>query len=141
MSLDSRNEELDKKLEENPIDDIVHALVRADDNRKNQVRWLAVSLLLDVLLTIAFGWVTIQTHNLAVEAESNKTALIRNCETANEARKNQRALWGFILSVPPQEPRTPEQQKRVDSFSQFVDTTFAPRDCEAETEASVIIKP
>jgi len=132
MSLDDRNAELDKKLEENPIDEIVGSLVRADRRRKGQVRWLALSLALDVLLTLAFGWVTIQTHRISTKAESNQNAIARSCETSNEARKNNLVLWDYILEIPPVQPLTAEQLQQRDQFKVFVQKTFAQRDCQAE---------
>jgi hypothetical protein len=132
MSLDDRNAELERKLEANPIDDQIAALFRADGRRKFEVRILAVSLLLDVFLTIGFGYVTIQTRELAAQAESNKVALVRNCETANDSRRNNLILWDYLLALPTPPGSTLEQQKTRDGFKAFVEKTFAPRNCQAE---------
>jgi hypothetical protein len=132
MSLDSRNEALDKELERNPVDIQVEALAEADKRQRRQVLVLAFTVAFDVLLTFAFGYITLRTHQLASEAETNRTALVRNCETANESRKNQRELWAYVISLTPSQPRTDEQTARVESFQKFVDKTFAPRDCNSE---------
>lgn len=132
MTLDDRNTELDKALKLNPIDEQIAALARSDKSRTSQIRWLAVSLALDVLLTIGFGYTTFQAQRAADQAETNKTAIVRSCETSNEARKNNRVLWDYILSIPPSEPLTKEQKVRVAEFKTFVNKTFAPRNCMAE---------
>lgn len=129
MSLDERNAELDQALEHNPIDEQIASLTRADLSRKRQVRWLAISLILDVLLTIGFGYTTIRANNAASKAESSTHAIIRNCETSNEARANNKKLWDYIINLPPTQPPTSEQQKRIADFKKFIDMTFAPRDC------------
>lgn len=132
MSLDDRNAVLEQKLEHNPIDESIASLVAADQRRRRHVRILAISLALDVLLTIGFGYITARTHSLAAQAESNHQSLVRNCETGNEARTKNKQLWTYILSLPPSndgQASTPEQQRRVDDFKKFLDETFALRDC------------
>lgn len=125
MSLDERNGELEEKLKHNPIDEQIAALVRADRLRKWQIFALALMAAL-----LAYGWY--QNRSLAIQAESNKDAIIRNCETSNESRKNQRDLWAYVISLTPEQPRTETQQNRTDEFQKFVDKTFAQRDCMAE---------
>lgn len=132
MSLDDRNAELERKLKENPIDTQIEALIKADSRRKIQVRLLAASLILDLFLTIAFGFITVQTRELAQRADDNKTALLRNCETANDSRRNNRLLWDYLLAIPPAQVQTPEQQQTRAEFKKFVEKTFAPRDCASE---------
>jgi len=132
MSLDDRNQALNEELERNPVETQVEALARADKRQSRQVVILAITVAFDVLLTLGFGFVTWRTHELTSLADTNQNAIIRNCETANESRKNQRELWAYVISLTPSEPRSPEQVARVDAFQKFVDKTFAPRDCSEE---------
>lgn len=132
MSLDTRNAALNKELEENPIDVQVEALARADKRQSRQVVVLAITVVFDVLLTIGFGYITVRTHQLANQSENNRVALTRNCETANDSRKNNRALWDYILAIPTPDAPTVDQQKNRTDFKAFVDKTFASRDCDAE---------
>lgn len=129
MSLDTRNDELDEKLVHNPIDEAVASLMRADSRRRRQVAILAFSIVLDLVLTVGLFVVSVRTQHIAEQADNNKQALLRNCETGNEARANNKKLWGYILSIPSTDPSTPERDKRIADFKQFIDTTFAPRDC------------
>lgn len=132
MSLAERADELDKKLEQNPIDQSIAALVKADNRRRRQVMLLAVSLALEFVLTIGLTFLSFQTNHIAQLAQNNKEAVILNCETANDSREAQRKLWAYVIALPPQQTRTPEQQQRVEEFQVFVDKTFKPRDCQSE---------
>lgn len=132
MTLDSRSDELDKKLEGNDIDKSVATLVKDARRRQLQLRLLTASIILDFILSAVLTVVVFKTNEVARLAQSTKAAVIQNCETANDSRRNQRQLWGYVLSLTPEQPRTSEQEARVKEFSKFVDSTFAPRDCQAE---------
>lgn len=127
MSLDDRNAELEHKLEENPIDNQIAVLVRADRRRKWQV--LALTVIIAVLTVVAF-----KTFQLARLAQSNREAVVASCETSNEARKNNTILWDFILKQPSEKPLTAEQQRVRNDFIDLKNKTFAPRDCQAEID-------
>jgi hypothetical protein len=134
MSLDDRNAELNKQLEVNPIDKTIDTLLKADQRNRRHILLLTLSLIFDLVLSVvlAFGWHN--NHNLAIRAETNRDAIIRNCETSNESRAKNKQLWTYILNLPPSNGQTvtPDQQKRIDNFKVFVDDTFAQRDCKAE---------
>lgn len=132
MSLDERNAELEKKLEVNPIDEQIATLTAADSRRRGQVRLLAISLVLDLLLTIGFGFVTVRTNRLANQAENNRDSILRNCITANESRANNKKLWDYLFVQTASNPRTPQQAEAIAEFRDFVNETFAPRDCHSE---------
>lgn len=132
MSLASRSDELDKKLEGNSIDSSIETLVKDAARARRNVRLLAASIALDFILTIVLAVVSYKTNELAHLAQTTKQAVIQNCETANDPRLAQKQLWGYVLSLTPSQPRTPEQEDRVKEFAKFVDQTFKPRDCQAE---------
>lgn len=122
MSLDTRNAVLDEKLEHNPIDDQIQALVRADRQRKWQLLFLAL-----IIVALAYGWR--QNHRLALQAESNTNAIMARCESTNEARVKNARLWNYLIEQSQNVPRTPEQQKFRDDFIALKNDTFAPTDC------------
>lgn len=132
MTLASRSDELDKKLENNSIDASIETLVKDAVRARRNVKLLAASIALDFILTIVLAVVSYKTNELAHLAQTTKQAVIQNCETANDSRIAQKQLWGYVLSLTPQQPRNEEQQARVDEFAKFVDQTFKPRDCQAE---------
>lgn len=131
MSLDTRNAELDEKLENNSIDATIASLAAADRQRKRQIFLLAVSLVFDLVLSVllAFGWST--NHKLINQAESNRNAIIRNCQTSNDARKNNREIWDYVLELTKDAPRDRQQSINREQFIKQLDMTFAPRDCDS----------
>lgn len=136
MSLDSRSDALDKKLSENTIDNAVDILVRDAKKRRRQIIWLAISLMLDLWLTIGLAFLSIQARDTAIEVQKSNNSLISNCKIGNEFRASEAGLWQHILSIQPvnQGQLTPEQEaqreKTVADFQQYLKTTFAPRDCD-----------
>lgn len=134
MSLETRSNELDKKLEHNEIDDSISTLVKGAKRQRRAIRLLALSILLDFILTIGLTIFSIKTNEALQLAQNNRQAIVQNCETANDSRKNQRELWRYVTSLTPSQPRNAEQQARVEDFNKFVEKTFAQRDCQAEAE-------
>lgn len=130
MSLDERNEELNRKIDHTDLSSAVDTLIKDAKKRKRQVILLSLSIGLDLLLTVGLGFLSIQTHNVASQSENNKVALVRSCETTNDARASNKALWDYLLALPSNEPATSAQQSEIDSFKAFIDKTFAPRDCK-----------
>lgn len=134
MSLDSRNDDLNKKIEDTDLPNAVAVLLKDARKRRRQLRWLATALALDFLLMIAIAVLLVRTSDIAKLSQSNQQALIQNCETANDSRTKQLTLWRYVLSITPDQPRTPEQEAMVKDFTKFIQTTFAPRDCQAEAD-------
>lgn len=132
MSLDDRNAELEKKLEISPVEKNIEVLVRDAAKRKRQVRLLAASLVFDLLLTVGLATISLKTNETAHLAQSNRDAVLANCETSNDSRKNNRALWDFAFALTPTQPPTEEQKAQTALFKEFVAKTFAERDCQAE---------
>lgn len=129
MSLDDRNRELNKKIAEGDLGMAVAVLVQDAKKRKRQVRLLTLSIVLDILLTIGLFYQSHRTAQLASRADSNSAAILRSCETSNEARANNKQLWGFLLSLPTPNAPTIQEQANRDKFAAYVNMTFAPRDC------------
>lgn len=132
--LDKRNEELDEKMSQTSIEESIASIVRDAAKRKTQVAILAVLVAFSIMLGIFVGLLGLVTHRIAIQAESNKQAIIHNCETSNIARANNKQLWGYLLNIPPKSPLSADDQAQLDKFKGFVDTTFAPRDCSAEAD-------
>lgn len=131
-NLEERDNKLNEEMQKHPAEEAIQVLVKDAHRRKRQVRILAVSVVLNILLTAGFGFLTYKTNQIASLAQSNQDAVVANCEVANESRKNQRELWAYVISLTPSQPRTEEETTRVDAFQEFVNKTFAERDCQAE---------
>lgn len=132
-NLEQRDDELNRQMAEHPAEESIRVLVKDAQRSKRRMRILTVSVILDILLTIGLATVSFKTSEVAHLAQSNKDAVIANCQTANESRRNNKALWDFAFTLTPDQPPTPEQNERTAKFKEFVAKTFAQRDCQAET--------
>lgn len=133
-SLDQRNNELNQKLEHNPIDQSVEVLVKDAKRRGRQILLLTISLAIDIVLTAALAWLTFATREIATDVQNSKDTIVNNCKVGNEFRKIEAELWDHILSFQQvQTGLTPEEQARRDAniehFRGYFETIFAPRDC------------
>ncbi len=116
---------------------------------KKFVKWLAGSVVFDILLSVILGvvsFIAINASNKATDATSAANDSIRtqkiSCESANVSRKLNRDLWGYVLTVSAQsrtEPQTPEQAVRIEQFKNYVNTVFADRDCNNLQQAPTIV--
>lgn len=128
-SLDKRNADLEEKIKATDLPKAVETLIKDAKRGRRRFVLLAITVVFDVLLTFGFGYITIRTHNLASQAESNSAAIVRSCEVGNESRANNKKLWEYILGLPPTSAPSVERDQRIAEFKAFVDKTFAQRDC------------
>lgn len=133
-NLEQRDDELNKQMSVHPAEESVQILVKDAKRRTTQLRILSASVILTLLLTIGLSVVSYKLYQITKLAQSNRAAVIANCETANDSRKNQRELWRYVTSLTPIQPRSDKQEARVKDLSKFVDKTFAQRDCQAEAK-------
>lgn len=134
MSLDERADALDKKLAHNDIDASITVLVHDARLRRRQIIGLTISIIFDIILTIAFAILSIQARDTAINVKNSQATIISSCQTGNEFRTTEAALWNHILALQPvMTDLTPEQQtqrdKTVADFQTYLKTTFAPRNC------------
>lgn len=131
-NLKQRDDELNKQMEKHPAEESIQVLIKGAHRSKRNFRILTASVVFDLILSIALGYFAYKASETASLAQSNKNAVIANCETANDSRRNNKALWNFVFALPPTQPPTPEQTERIERFKKFVNKTFAERDCQAE---------
>lgn len=135
----ARNRALDQKIEQTPV---AARLRRLDTT----VKWLAISVALDILLSIGLAVLGKVAYDASRNAESasHKATLAAsqtriNCLAGNQTRKSQQQLWNFVLSFPPPPGETPEQLRRRASdtatFKAYIKKVFAPRDCSQNAKA------
>jgi|SRR5881394_1399520 len=90
-----------------------------DATRHNRwwIRVLIVSLIFDVLITVALGFL----YN------DNRTALRAACREGNLTRAGSTQLWESVVSDQP--ATTAEQKARTDQFLAKLHEVYAPRHC------------
>lgn len=134
MSLDSRNDELNKKIDATDLPAAVSILIEDAEKRHRQLSLLRWLTFFSFVALAAIAFLLWQTHNIAAKAESNTQAIYARCVQTNEARDKNVKLWDHILKITEGTPRTAEQQKERDDFIQVKNETFAHTDCNKVME-------
>jgi hypothetical protein len=125
----ARNAELERRMEEAPIEDRVHALLASGKRNRHLIRLTIAGLLLDLVLSLVIGY---QWHRVDSTAESVHSA----CVSRNKSRAEQVKLWNFVidLSSKNQVGKTPAEMRtqayQVAEFQKFIGKTFAPIPCD-----------
>lgn len=89
----------------------------------------SIEKMLYFLLLLVFTTTLVYSFYVHQSTVQNYQTLVNNCKIGNEFRENEKALWNYLLSLPPQVPPTTDQQKRINDFKVFLDKTFMTRDC------------
>lgn len=110
------------------------AAVKATVRRgKRVIIALAVSLVLDVALTIGVTITAAQAHDASARANSTVAQLhatqVNACNAGNQTRAAEIQLWNHIASLTVG-PQTPAAQRKADEqLLAFVRQTFAAKNC------------
>jgi hypothetical protein len=100
--------------------------------RNRHLIWgLAVSLVFDVLLSVALFITFITAGNAQDTADRNRQTQISTCESTNAARQVSSNLWLYILDAAAKTPenQTEERRKQIADFRTYMLNSYAPRDC------------
>lgn len=92
------------------------------------IRAAAISIVLDVVLSLGLGWISFQAREASHNAA---TAIKTNCVSSNEARKTQIDLWTAVFALPSTKPPTEQAARDYDWLKAHISVIFAPRDCDA----------
>lgn len=88
---------------------------------------LAMSIVLDVLLTVVVALLTITSLNQNATLHASQLV---SCANSNDTRAEQRRLWAYILRISAP-PKTAAAKAQEQQFVAFVNATFAPVNCAA----------
>lgn len=129
-----RDEELTKRIATTDTDiaGSITALVLANRNNRKLINWIIILTAFETLLAIAVIFVVIRTTNNSIRIQQTRNTLVNNCVVGNEFRATEKSFWNYILTIPPDQPPTSEQQQRIDAFKAKLDETFAARDCSKQ---------
>ena len=102
-------------------------LQRSRTRDRRIVRTLAVSLMLDVLITLGLGYDTARVNGTQ---DQSRASLVAACRLANVNRAQDVAVWNtfFTLAAPPA-TRTAKTRKLIAAIDAKVRVKDEPRDC------------
>lgn len=112
--------------------------LRAYGERNRHLIWaLAASLVLDLVLSVAVGFLAVQATNTSKRADEATSAAARNlqtqiatCRAGNEARAANRTLWEYLISVALAGPQQAAQAQFIEQFRTYIGGVFAARNCD-----------
>lgn len=100
------------------------------------IGWVALSVCLDIGLSLALGAIAIQSHHASDKATKASSTNVVNCLSGNESRRIQTDLWNTVLQFPTPANETPEAKKNREEqtakFRSYIDKAFAQRDCSKQ---------
>jgi hypothetical protein len=112
--------------------DALRTQIAGIDTYGKRTRHLTIGIILSVVVDVALSIIAIIGLNTASEAsQGNHQTLVTNCHQSNTTRKSDRELWTYALDqiVPANAPAAAQASKA--KFEVRIQTTFAPRDCDA----------
>lgn len=106
---------------------LVESLVKGVHRQGRFLKWVAISVVFDIVLSIILGFAVLQINH-------NAYAVHLTCLSGNTFRANERALWDFVFQLPANPNETSAEkafrESQTDKFTAFLDKTFAPRTCK-----------
>ncbi|MET9262422.1 hypothetical protein [Amycolatopsis sp. NPDC004079] len=92
---------------------------------------LAISLALDVLLTIGVIIAAVTANRAGDLAAANRQTQIDTCTASNDTRNASRNLWNYVLDTVAKSPEnaTAERKQHIAEFRTYMQTAYADRDC------------
>lgn len=112
---------------------IVTALVGGLQRQRRFTRWLLVSIILDLMLTIGLAYTVEQSNSQDAQIARNTHQQRYFCLSGNEFFKHDRELWEKVLALPAGPGLTPAQlaarQVRFQKIRGYLDIALKPRVC------------
>ena len=111
-------------------------LVTYGRRNRHLIRLTFTSIILDVIVTVLLVFVYGQAHDAHAISEAQHVSLVAGCQSNNEFKAEQVALWEHLISVSQPKPGTTKAQAAADAqkaaaFLQYIQKVFSPRNCAA----------
>lgn len=126
-----RSDELDEKLSKaTDVEEQIGALAKEGKRTRKLVLYLAISVGVNVALTIVLAVVFYNQNIIQDKLIKNQNNIVASCNAGNEFRRSNLRIWDYLLDQPPTVPRTIDEQRQLNKFRNIVTDTFRLRDCE-----------
>lgn len=123
----------DQKVDATGLPEVLAGLVKGVKSARRVNRQLQVGGVMLALLFVAVALLAYRANSAAEKASRAQNSLRVTCESSNQARQTETALWNFVLTVPAAQPRTAAQIAEINTFKSFLATNLAQRDCSKVT--------
>lgn len=110
--------------------DTVPAGVRSVSRRPIFVL-LVVGIVLDLIVSLALGYVAVQARDAASQAHINRVAAFQACSEFNRSKQADLARWDAIVKLLQSDGGTPQLETFIQGVEQANRTADQPRDCNS----------
>jgi hypothetical protein len=90
------------------------------------VRWLAISIVFDVIVTVALGVLSYNAVNRSGDLHKSQ---LTACYIGDEFRSGQRELWARLITTFARPGESQADKEKTRQFLVYVDTKFKPVNC------------
>ncbi|MBB1153532.1 hypothetical protein [Amycolatopsis dendrobii] len=122
-----------ERLQESVVDlkEEIRGLRSYGERNRHLIVGLAVSLVLDVLLTIGVIIAAVTANHAGDLAAANRQNQLDTCTSTNQTRQASRNLWNYVLdqAAKDAEGQTPERRRQIAEFRTYMQSAYADRDC------------
>jgi hypothetical protein len=107
----------------------IRALRTYGKRNRNYIVGLAVSLCLDLVLSIVVAFVAVSAAEANNQADQNRRTQIATCESSNQSRAVTVSLWNYVLDSAAKNDPTPQKLKQISDFRAYMAQAYQQRDC------------
>lgn len=110
----------------------VNALRTYGEHNRHMI-WGLIAAILIALASAGFAVAaSVQAKDATSQARQNTVNAKITCEAGNESRRLAKQLWTYVLDLSSQNPNlTAYQKKQIALFRGYIETVYAPRDCNS----------
>lgn len=107
------------------------ALRQRGKRNRNWIVGLAVSLTLDIILSVVVAVVAVQASQANDLAHQNRQSQVATCDAGNQARAVSVSLWNYVLDLSSKDPenQSPQRKQQIEQFRSYMQGAYAQRDC------------
>lgn len=109
-------------------EDLVNSLVKGLAKQGRYLKWVAVSVALDVALSIGLAVAFVNIAENSNAAAVAKTAAHSSCLATNDSRASAKAIWDHVLGLVV--PQSAASAATIADVKSLVALTYAPRECK-----------
>jgi len=107
----------------------IRALRTYGRRNRNYILALAVSLILDIALSIVVAFVAVTASEASNQADQNHRTQVATCESANQSRAVTVNLWNYVLDAAAKNDPNPQKLKQINDFRAYMQNAYQQRDC------------
>lgn len=107
----------------------IQALRNYGRRNRRYIAGLAISLALDIILSVVVAFVAVTAAQANDLATQNHNTQVATCESSNQSRLVTVNLWNYILDSASKNNADAAKLKQIQDFRAYMQKAYAQRDC------------